>query len=192
MFVQSKDEIMTKTVCVFGGAASGNHPEYQQEATRLGQMLGARGYEVIYGGGHTGMMGALADGALSSNGTVHGVIPSFLKNREIGHEDIASLTITDTMHERKKIMYDAADAFVVMPGGLGTLDETMEVLTWVQLGLLNAPVLVLNINDYWTPMANMLNHLVKAGFMHSARLDYVRYSTETDALIDHLSELLPA
>ena len=89
-------------------------------------------------------------------------------------------------------MYDAADAFIVMPGGLGTLDETMEVLTWVQLGLLNAPVLVLNINDYWTPMADMLNHLVKAGFMHSARLDYVQYSTDTDTLIDRLSELLPA
>ena len=138
-----------KKVCVFTGAASGINKVYKDAAYQMGQMLASRGLGLVYGGGKLGFMGAVADGMLAANGKVTGIIPKFLDNVEVGHQGVTDLHIIDSMHERKAMMYDAADAFVILPGGLGTLDETMEIITWRQLGLHQKPIIIVNLNGYW-------------------------------------------
>ena len=177
-----------KTICAFAGAAKGRSAQFSSEAYRLGQMIGARGHKIIYGGGRTGLMGAFADGALSAGADVTGIIPEFLDNHEVGHKGIGELIITNTMHERKSSMYKDATDFVVLPGGLGSLDETMEVLTWCQLKLLNAKVHIFDLDGYWQPLHEMLSHIVEQGFMHSTNLDYVFWAKTADELIDKLED----
>ena len=175
-----------KTICAFAGSSVGRSSQFNTEAFRLGQMIGSRGHKIIYGGGRTGLMGAFADGALSSGADVTGVIPEFLNNREVAHTEIGELVITNSMHERKSYMYKEATDFVVLPGGLGSLDETMEVLTWCQLKIINARVHILNIDGYWQPLRDLLSHIVEQGFIHSTNLDYVLWAKNADELIDNL------
>lgn len=177
--------------CVFAGAADGPDASYASEVKKLATHLTKLGHEFIYGGGSTGLMGAFADAVIANNGKITGVIPNFLHEREVGHQHVTRLITTETMHERKQIMYAGADAFLLLPGGLGSLDETMEVLTWRQLGVLHHDFYVLDYQSYWQPMAQLFDHVVASGFMHTSRLDYVHWAKDADALALLLAESGP-
>lgn len=168
--------------CVFAGAASGTHPKFETEVRQLATALTAQGHSFIYGGGSTGLMGAFSDAVLDSHGQITGVIPHFLDKMEVGNPRLTTLNRTDTMHQRKAQMYAQADGFILLPGGLGSMDETMEVLTWLQLGLLNAPFYILNINDYWQPLQTLFDHIIHNGFMHTRPLDYLYWAENADQL----------
>ena len=152
-------------MCVFCGSRSGTNIKHKFATEELGNLIAQKGFCLIYGGGNIGLMGILASKAQSSNCSILGVIPDHLMKKEVGKTDLNNLTITKNMHERKKIMYDKADAFIVLPGGVGTLDEFFETLTWAQLGLHNKPIILLNIDNFWSPLIDIINHQVKSGFM---------------------------
>ena len=137
-----------------------------------------------------GLMGALADGVLAANGKVTGIIPKFLDNVEVGHKGVKDLHIIDSMHERKAMMYDAADAFIVLPGGLGTLDETMEIITWRQLGLHQKPIIIVNLNGYWDSMLTMFQNIIDQGFMHHGHTGHFDQVDDLDGLMDKLDFIL--
>ena len=177
---------LMKKVCVFTGAASGINSLYKDAAYQMGQMIASRGFGLVYGGGKMGLMGAVADGALAANGVVTGIIPKFLANIEVGHKDVTDLHIIDSMHERKAMMYDIADAFIVFPGGLGTLDETMEIITWRQLGLHNKPIIIVNLNGYWDIMLSMFQSIVNQGFMHQDHTGHFDQVDDLENLMDKL------
>lgn len=152
-----------RSVCVYCGSSPG--PEsHKAAATRLGRLLGAAGIRVIYGGGRVGLMGLTADGALDAGGEVVGIIPGFLDAREVGHPGLTELHIVDSMHERKQLMFEMADAFCILPGGIGTLEETFEVLSWRQLGLHDKPILLIDQEGYWRPFTALLDHAVAMGY----------------------------
>lgn len=153
-----------QSICVFCGSSSRVDEIYKNAATDMGTLIGARGDTLIYGGGRVGLMGLTADATLAAGGQVIGVIPSFLQHLEVGHGGLNELVVTDSMHERKRIMYERADAFVILPGGLGTLDETMEVLTWSQLKLSDKPVVIVDVNGFWQPLLALIEHTIGAGF----------------------------
>jgi uncharacterized protein (TIGR00730 family) len=149
------------SVCVFCGSNSGSDPQYAEAARELGRTLAAEGIRLVYGGGSVGLMGEVADAVLNAGGEVTGVIPHALWAREVGHRGLSDLRIVDTMHERKALMAELSDAFIALPGGLGTLEEIFEVWTWAQLGLHAKPVGFLNINDYYTPLFAFLDRAVR-------------------------------
>ncbi|WP_028467412.1 TIGR00730 family Rossman fold protein [Nisaea denitrificans] len=153
-----------KSICVFCGSSGRVDEAYRQAATQFGTLVGENGFDLVYGGGHVGLMGITADAALAAGASVLGVIPKFLQEYEVGHDGLNELIVTDNMHDRKRIMYERSDAFVILPGGLGTMDETFEVVTWTQLGLSAKPVVVANINGFWDPLIALVDHLVETGF----------------------------
>jgi uncharacterized protein (TIGR00730 family) len=175
----------TYRICVFCGASAGASAAYVEQAHALGAELGRRGLGLVYGAGGVGVMGAVSDGALSTGGEVIGVIPQALMDREYGRLDLSDLRVVATMHERKAIMHELADAFIVLPGGLGTLEEMFETLTWSQLGLQHKPLVVLNIGGYYSPLRNLLRHAVTEGFMTAADQALVRFA-------DTVAEIWPA
>lgn len=172
----------TYRICVFCGASAGASPEYVAQARRLGGELGRRGLGLVYGAGGVGVMGAVSDGALAAGGEVIGVIPQALMEREYGRRDLADLRVVDTMHERKAMMHELADAFLVLPGGLGTLEEMFETLTWSQLGLQHKPLVVFNIDGYYTPLRNLLDHGVAEGFLTGRDAALVRFADSVDEI----------
>jgi uncharacterized protein (TIGR00730 family) len=173
-----------RRVCVYCGSSPGNDPDFVAAATRLGAILADNGVGIIYGGGTTGLMGALATAALSRGGDVVGVIPSFLRNRERMLKDASELIVTDDMHERKRIMFERSDAFVALPGGLGTLEELTEQLTWSQLGRHRKPILLANIDSFWDPLLALIAHM--------RELAFVREGLEVDLLTaDRVEDILP-
>tara|TARA_E500000318_G_scaffold49001_4_gene46067 strand:+ start:1818 stop:2402 length:585 start_codon:yes stop_codon:yes gene_type:complete len=153
-----------KSICVFCGSSGRVDEAYRQAATQFGTLVGEKGYDLVYGGGHVGLMGITADAALAAGASVLGVIPKFLQDYEVGHDGLNELIVTDNMHDRKRIMYERSDAFVILPGGLGTMDETFEVVTWTQLGLSAKPVVIANIDGFWDPLIALVDHLVQTGF----------------------------
>lgn len=160
-------------VCVYCGSSVGNDLAFMNAGTELGRALAEGQLKLIYGGGTTGLMGAVARGTLDAGGQVSAIIPSFLINREANQESLTlfeDLTITDTMHERKHQMFERSDAFVALPGGLGTVEEIMEIMTWGQLGRHRKLMVLLNINGFWNPLLTLLNHLRDTGFIHSEHL----------------------
>ena len=162
-----------RAVVVFCGSRVGHDPAWRAAAEALGRGLATSGIRLIYGGGRVGLMGAVADGALAGGGSVTGIIPDFLRAREVAHPGVQDLVVTDSMHRRKVLMFEQADAFVTLPGGLGTLDETVEIITWRQLGLHDRPVLIGNFNGWATGLLNVLNGFVSDGFADpSARALY--------------------
>jgi len=165
------------SICVFCGSSSNVAEVYLQSARDLGRILGEAGMDVVYGGGHVGLMGIVADSALEAGSRVTGIIPKFLDEWEVGHEGLDELVVTETMHDRKHLMYDRADAFVTLPGGLGTFDETIEVITWTQLGLSKKPVILVNINDYWTRFLDLIQFSIDEGF---ARPEHANILTVVD------------
>ncbi|MDI2128656.1 TIGR00730 family Rossman fold protein [Yinghuangia seranimata] len=152
-------------IAVFAGSASGVGPRYREAAEELGRTLARAGVGIVYGGGHVGLMGAVADAALGEGGEVIGVMPRDLVEREIAHRRLTKLEVTETMHERKASMAALADAFVALPGGAGTLEEVFEVWTWQHLAIHGKPVALLDAAGFWTPMLAALDAMVEAGFI---------------------------
>ena len=181
-----------QSVCVFCGSSAGARPEYAEAARRLGAALARRGLGLVYGGGHVGLMGVLADAALAAGGAVVGVIPQALVDRELAHGRLTELLVVDTMYQRKALMADKSDAFVALPGGYGTLDETFEVLTWAQLGLHAKPVGLLNVAGFFDPLLAWARHAVSEGFVKSQHLDLFTVEIKSEALLDALARHKPA
>ena len=171
-------------LCVFAGAASGKSDSLAEQVFELAYRLSQSGHSFIYGGGRTGLMGAFANGVISQGGHIHGIIPAFLEDREVAHDGLSQLTITKTMHERKTLMYQPADGFLILPGGLGTLDETMEVLTWRQLGKLSGPLFTYSPNGYWDPMKDLIHHIENEGFAHSEGLGEIFWQHDIKDVIE--------
>ncbi|MBL6927632.1 MAG: TIGR00730 family Rossman fold protein [Rhodospirillales bacterium] len=157
-----------KSLCVFSGSRVGENGRYREAAVRLGEMMAERGIRMIYGGGNIGLMGLAASAVLQNGGEVVGVIPEFLMSLEVGDPGVTELVVVETMHQRKARMYELSDGFVVLPGGLGTLDETLEIATWKQLQLHTKPIVALNIDGFWKPLSGLLEHVVSSGFAHPA------------------------
>ena len=181
-----------KKLCVFTGAASGSDPRFAEAAHQLGQILASRNLGLVYGGGKSGLMGKIADGVIASDGHTTGIIPKFLDNVEIAHPDLTDLHVTDTMHQRKNMMYDLADGFIIMPGGLGTLDETMEIITWRQLGLHRKPIIIANLYGYWDNMLLLFQNVIDEGFMHHGHTGHFEHVNDMDELADRLDTYFPA
>ena len=160
-----------KNVCVYCGSSSNVDDVYKDAATKLGAALAAEKWGVVYGGGRVGLMGLVADSALKNGTSVVGIIPEHIQEREVQHEDLTELHVVDTMHIRKQMMVDRSDAFIVLAGGLGTLDELLELLTWKQLGLHDKPIVIVNINGYWSKMLEAITHIANIGFMRQEDLE---------------------
>jgi len=154
-----------KNVCVYCGSSSKVDDVYKQSAEKLGKIIAAEGWGVVYGGGRVGLMGLVADSALEAGAKVTGIIPEHIQAREIEHTDLTELHVVDSMHIRKQMMVDRSDAFVILAGGLGTLDEFFELLTWKQLGLHDKPIVMVNVGGYWTKLLEALDHIAQSGFM---------------------------
>lgn len=163
-----------RSVCVFCGARAGRRPAYMQAATDTGQMLAENGWRLVYGAGDVGLMGATARAAQAAGGETFGVIPAHLVEREVGKRDLSQYVVTETMHERKKVMFMNSDAIIVLPGGAGSLDEFFEVLTWRQLGLHAKPVFLLNTEGYWSPLMDMIGHVIAEGFADESLKSFVQ------------------
>jgi len=151
-------------LCLYCGSAEGADPRYRAAARALGTGVAARGVELVYGGGRNGLMGIAADAALAGGGRVTGIIPAHLEHREVAHRGLSELVVVADMHQRKRVMAERADAFAVLPGGVGTLDETIEILSWRQLGLHEKPLVVIDIAGYWRPLAELFEHIVASRF----------------------------
>lgn len=176
-----------KRVCVFCGSSAGSRPEYADSAERLGRAVAGQGLELVYGGASVGLMGVLADTVLSRGGTVRGVIPEALIAREIAHEDLTELRVVTSMHERKRVMAELADGFLALPGGMGTLEELTEILTWAQLGLHSKPFGVLNVAGYFSPWLSFLDHAVDEGFISKEHRAMLAVDDDPDALLRTLA-----
>ena len=178
-----------KKLCVFCGSASGNSPAYLTMAHELGAEMAKRQIALVYGGATIGVMGTLADSVLSHGGTVIGVIPKTLVDYEIAHTKLTEMYIVEGMHERKKLMYDKSDAFLSLPGGMGTLDEMFEILTWSQLKLHNKSCYLYNFQNYYDSLLDYLRHANREGFVkheHLAMLKEIKDSTQLKAMLQSL------
>ena len=155
-----------KSICVYCGSTDKMHPAYQEAAWEMGATIAARGMQLIYGAGSTGLMGAVADGALEAGGEVIGVIPGYFNTPTLAHFGLTKLEVVDTIHERKARMIELADAFIALPGGFGTLEELFEALTWAQIGLHHKPVGLLNVRNYYDPLLKLIEHVHSEGFIY--------------------------
>ena len=153
-----------KSLCVFCGSSMPKDPHYRALADCTGRLLAEQGIQVVYGGGHVGMMGTVADAALAAGGRVVGVIPEYLVARELGHGQITELRVVDSMHTRKQTMFELSDGFIILPGGFGTLEEAFEVITWKQIGMHDKPIAIIDGNGYWAPLISLMDEIVATGF----------------------------
>ncbi len=175
-----------KRVLVFCGSSPGRSPEYAERASELGRVIASRELEIVYGGASVGLMGALADAALAAGGTVIGVIPTRLVEREIAHAGLTKLHVVETMHERKALMAELSDAVIALPGGTGTLDELFELFTWKQLGLHRKPIGLLDVAGYWQPLLAFLEHAVNERFLQAQHLETLLVARDPAGLLDLL------
>jgi len=180
-----------RRICVFCGASSGARPEYADATTEVARLLAADGIGVVYGGGGVGLMGVLADAVLAEGGEIIGVIPRALMDREIAHPGVTDMRVVGSMHERKALMAELADAFIALPGGIGTLEELFEVYTWAQLGLHHKPCALLNVEGYYDGVAGFLGHAVQERFLRVEHLEVLMVEREAEALIDRLRTFEP-
>lgn len=181
-----------RSICVFCGSQGGSRPEYLQAARALGAHLAGAGIDVVYGGGHVGMMGALADAALAAGGRVIGVIPEHLMRPEVAHQNLTELIVVDSMHTRKRTMAARADAFAVLPGGYGTYEEMFEMVTWAQLRLQAKPVGLLNVAGFFDALLVFLRHAAQQQFIRPELRDLVLVEHSVPALVARLAGQLPA
>lgn len=181
-----------RRVCVFAGSRSGARPGYAEAARELGRLLAREGLSVVFGGGRFGLMGELAEAALDAGGPVVGVIPDALVEKEGRHPDLTRLEVVESMHERKARMAELADAFLSLPGGLGTLEETCEMLTWAQLGFHRKPCGMLNVDGYFDPLIEFLERSVEAGFVDADDRDLLHVESEPGSLLRACRERRPA
>ncbi len=179
-----------KSVCVYCGSRPGGRPAYVRDAAATGAMLAREGWRLVYGAGDVGLMGEVARAAQAAGAETFGVIPVHLMAMEVGKRDLTRFVVTETMHERKKVMFMNADAIVVLPGGAGSLDEFFEVLTWRQLGLHEKPIYLLNTEGYWNPLIALLRHVIDEGFADASLLGFVETVADVPALTDRLGAAL--
>lgn len=173
-----------ESVCVYCGSASGNEPLFAEDSRRFGRILAAEGVRLVYGGGGIGLMGEVASATAIAGGAVTGIIPRFLMSRERAFAHDAEMIVVEDMHERKRLMFDRADAFVALPGGVGTLEELVEQLTWAQLGRHRKPILLANMGGFWDPFVTLVDHMRATGF--------IRPDTPVDMLTaDRVEDILP-
>ena len=179
------------SVAVYLGSSMGADPDFAAAARNLGGLLAARGIRLVYGGGRVGLMGVLADAVLRGGGPVTGVITRALEDKEISHPGLMDLTVVHTMHERKALMADRADGFIMLPGGYGTMDEFFEVLTWTQLGILLKPCAILDVNGYFGPLLGLLDHAAGQGFLRDDHREMVLTGTDPAGLLDRMAAWTP-
>ncbi|UCD69347.1 MAG: TIGR00730 family Rossman fold protein [Betaproteobacteria bacterium] len=175
------------SVCVYCGSSSGDLSDYATAARELGTLLAKRNVRLVFGGGSVGLMGVLADAVLEAGGTVTGVIPNGLRTRELAHEGVTEMIAVDSMHARKQRMVDLADAFIALPGGIGTLDELFETWTWLQLGIHAKPVGLLNVAGYYDPLLTFLQQMSDRQFMSEKHLACLSIETDADRLLEQLN-----
>jgi uncharacterized protein (TIGR00730 family) len=176
-----------RRICVFCGASDGRDPRYVEVARLVGAELAGRGIELVFGGGRRGLMGAVADGALAAGGRVIGVIPGALVDRELAHRGVTELRIVDTLHERKAVMAELSDAFLALPGGLGTLEELAEVLSWAQLELHTKPIGALDVAGYFAALGAFLDHATAKGFIAERQRALLIVDDDLDRLLDRFA-----
>jgi uncharacterized protein (TIGR00730 family) len=174
------------TVCVYCGSSGAVREDYKTAAKEAGALLAARGANVVYGGGHVGLMGIVADAALTAGGHVTGIIPRHIEEREVSHTTLSELIVVDTMHARKTIMVERSDSFLILPGGFGTMDEFFEIITWRQLKLHSKPVVLANIGGFWDPLVALLEHQVREGFARAGDLSFVTVASTVQQAVDAL------
>jgi len=180
------------SLCVYCGSRPGNQPEFADVARQVGTWIGEHGGQLVYGGGHNGLMGTLADATLAAGGRVIGIIPKALVEKEWAHRGCTELHIVDNMHERKAMMAEHADAFLALPGGIGTMEEFFEVWTWRQLGYHDKPVGLLNMAGFYDSLLAFLDSAVQSGFMNDWQMDLVRTGTDAPALLQELVQAADA
>ena len=183
--------IELKSICVFTGSSIGGRIEYQEAARELGSLFVERGCRLVYGGGRVGLMGVIADTVMEAGGEVIGVIPRSLQQKEVGHDGLTKLEVVETMHERKARMAELSDAFVAMPGGLGTFEELFEVLTWAQLGIHKKPCGLLNVEGYYFPLIAFLRRTMEEGFVAPEHRDLVLVDSQPEELFEKLQRYQP-
>ena len=180
-----------KNICVFCGSSSGTNPLYRDVARKLALLMALGGHNLIYGGGKLGLMGLMADTMLENNADVVGIIPDFMMDKEVVHRGVTSLHITESMHERKFLMAQMADAFVVLTGGFGTLDETAEIISWNQLGILNKPIVLLNVNNYYDSLVKLADEMLSDGFVTEAARSLVQTADSPEEVLTLLETYQP-
>jgi uncharacterized protein (TIGR00730 family) len=185
------DRLTAVRICVFCGSSAGSGPTYLAAATELGTSLARRGIGVVYGGGHVGTMGAVADAAMAAGGEVIGVIPEHLADRELAHHGLTELRVVADMHERKATMAALADGFLVLPGGAGTLEEMFEVWTWAQLGLHDKPIGLVDVDGYYQPLLRMVDHMVASGFLRPEFAATLMHHPDPIVLLERFSGYRP-
>lgn len=176
-----------RSVCVYCGSRSGERADHAALAQSLGQRLGQRGIELVYGGGSIGLMGVVANACLEAGGQATGIIPGFLDELEVGHKGLTECVLVEDMHQRKRAMIERSDAFIALPGGLGTLDELAEAITWRQLGLHAKPIYLMGDHAYWRPFLALMEHFITEGFAHPTSLGLVTEIADIDTLMEHLT-----
>ncbi len=179
-----------RSVCVFCGASIGANPAYREAAVTLGQAIARRGLTLVYGGGAVGLMGIVADAAMAAGGEVVGIIPQSLLDAEVGHKGLTRLEVVDGMHARKARMAELSDAFIALPGGLGTLEELFEVWTWGQLGYHAKPLGLLDVNGFYEKLGGLLDHIVEEGFVRPQHRAMLLLGQQPDALLDGMNEFV--
>jgi len=180
-----------KSICIFCGSSTGNRPIYKEAAQAMGEAIARRELSLVYGGGNVGLMGMVADAALAAGSKVVGVIPKFLVDKEIAHNGLTQLHVVDSMHDRKALMAELADAFIALPGGYGTLEEFCEILTWAQLGLHQKPQGLLNVEGYYDPLLQLFDRAVTEGFLRSELRSLVLEASSPEDLLDLLDSYQP-
>jgi uncharacterized protein (TIGR00730 family) len=183
--------IRIEALCVYCGSSPGADPAYVDAAVELGRAMARRGIRLVYGGGHVGLMGVVADAALEAGAEVHGVITQALLDKEVGHAGVTELHVVDTMHERKALMADLAGGFIMLPGGFGTLDEFFEALTWTQLGVHAKPCGILDVNGYFDPLVRFLDSATQQRFVTQAHRDMVLVDQDPGVLLERLASWAP-
>jgi hypothetical protein len=191
LLLDNNDDTKLKSLCVFCGSRSGNGPIYDAAAEALAQELGARNIRLIYGGGGVGLMGVTAKKLMALGGEVVGIIPDFLQELE-GYDGISRVIVTKSMHERKQTMFDLCDAFLSLPGGIGTLDETMEMMTWSQLDRHTKPIGLLNLEGYWDPLIALLTNIIDKGFAEDNIRDELVVAADVAAVLDGIEKRMAA
>ena len=176
-----------KNICVYTGSSIRVDPIYHQVARDFGTAIAKRDLGLVYGGGRVGLMGLCADAALANGAPVTGVIPSHLQQWEVEHKELTELILVDSMHNRKRVMVERSDAFVVLPGGFGTLDETFEIMTWKQVHLHDKPIVILNINNYWDPLLQLIKHVINTGFAHETHINLFKIAYTVDEVFELLA-----
>lgn len=180
---------LPSSLCVYCGSRFGTDPAIRETATKLGNLIAGNGITLVYGGGGVGLMGLVANAALGGGGKVVGIIPSFLLRREAGHPALTETVVVETMHERKLQMFERSDAFIILPGGIGTLEEFFEVLSWRTLGLHTKPIVIIDQGGYWQPLAALLKSIVDGGFADPGHLQHVVFVKRLDQLLSALEAM---